>query len=306
MSTAIHQIPSNHTISLPPELVRLIAEHVVADNDTKTLNSCSLAFSHLKTFFQRAIRAQKPFTIMCLPFWYDSKFWTKITTLLELLDANPSFGRDCIREINLVATCSFSLEDPALRLDFILSCCTKLQSFTFDMSANRRDDVRDWTAIYRPIRVAMEGVLRLPSLRHATFLSVNLPWTTLFRSKKSLASLTARSVGYVSAVNHPDIASVQMAEPTTVSRLYVCPSSATALASPPVLAANSIARGEANAEGFAFDFTNLETIDLTSGHIFVGMGTSWPTGFQDLLRRAPNLKKLVFREIKCTYQPSFP
>ena len=299
-----NRTPRKRPISLPTELIQIIAEHVVADNDTKSLNSCSLTFRHLKAFFQRAIRAQTPFNIICLPFERDSKYWKRVTTLVELLEANPHFGRDCIREITLRAECSFTLEDPALRLDFILSCCTELESFTFDMFLNPRDDIRSWTAIYRPIREAMEGVLRLPSLRRASFIAVNLPWATLFRSKKSLDSLTALNVGHISPINCPrHEASVSMALPTNVSCLYLCPLSATALVNAPVPTVGSIARADDEASGL--DFTTLETIELTSGYTLGDMGENWPTGFQALLRRAPNLKRLVFDEIKCA-STTFP
>jgi len=293
MLTAQHELSSSHTPSLPTELLHLIAEHVVANNDTEALKSCSLSLKDHKTFFQRAIRAQKPFTIICAPFRHDSKFRKTVTTLLELLDVNPSFGRDCIRDIRITATCSFTLEDPALRLDYILSRCTELQSFTFDMCLNHRDGARNWTTIYRPIRVAMENVLHLPSLRRASFEYVNLPWTTLFRSKKSLDCLTVLSVGNIGVDSSPHIGDggtpMHTLESAAVSRIYMCPSSAMALVA-----------GAEN-EAFTLDYTKLETIELSLQHTLAGMGATWPIGMQALLRRARTLRKLVFHEIKGSF-----
>ena len=302
MLTAKHQLPRKRLPSLPTELIQLIAEHVFADNDVESLKSCSLAFSHLKVFFQRAVQAHNPLSIVCFPN-PNPKYKKRVTTLLDLLDANPSFGRDCIRDIRIFAKRSPTLDDPALRLDFILSQCTELQSFTFDMSWSHRDGFRNWTSIPQRIRLAMENVLHLPSLRKVSFIAVNLPWATLFRTKKSLDCLNARYVGRIDEENGHQArygqASVPVSEPTTIFHLHTCLPSAMALANT-TLAPVVNPAGPADAGSFPFDFTNLETLELAFGYTSTSMDASWHTDVQSLLRRAHTLRKLVFHEIKCS------
>jgi len=286
--------------TLPTELITIIVHEVVSLNDVETLKACALAFRPFTSFFQRAIRGTKPFNIPCFPLDFGTV--RKSTyDLLDILDAEPpsTFAEEVIRDVRLQFVSSIKdLEDPQLRVEYILSRCTQLRVFSFDMMMNGHKDQRNWTSISTRMRTAIINTIRQPSVQVLRLGSVNfLPWSTLFRSRTSLDRLVTLHVGEVmedSKGKKPTRTKTNPTTglkqgPTTVRELKTCPSSAQTLA-------NALHRDKTP----VFDFSNLESFEI-NGDPEEGntIGTSWHRKVQTLLHCAMSLKKLIISRVSC-------